>query len=113
MTVAEIPAPQISNQNILTPSPAAINPLEIPKAENLLQNGTMTYGGEVKISHELEIKVSSTDGKLKGDEIGKLLTAELKKDNKLVNDIKNQIGSNASFGVTSSPKAISEPQFGQ
>jgi hypothetical protein len=113
VTVAEIPAPQISNQTILTPSPAAINPLEIPKAENLLQNGIMTYGGEVKISHELEIKVSSTDGKLKGDEIGKLLTAELKKDNKLVNDIKNQIGSNASFGVTSSPKAISEPQFGK
>jgi len=102
-----------TNPNLLTPTPApaAINPTVLPEFKSLTAEGNVNYGGEVKISHELEIKVSSTDGRLRGDEIGKLLTAELKNNNKLVNEIKNQVN-NASFGVTSSPSAIENPQFG-
>ena len=99
------------NQTTTTPRPNQVSTTEIPKGEILMGGGNVNYGGEVKISHELEIKVSSPDGRLRGDELGKLLTAELKNNNKLVNEIKNQVN-NASFGVTSSPSAIENPQFG-
>jgi len=110
-TITEIPALQTPEiQSLISPSPVAINPLEISKAENLMTNNNVTYGGEVKISHEMEIKVSSTDGKLKGDELGKLLKDEIKRNNQLAGEIGRAING-ADLGALKKPGAISEPQF--
>jgi hypothetical protein len=110
-TITEIPALQTPEmQSLISPSPAAINPLEIPKVENLMTNNNFNYGGEVKISHEMEIKVSSTDGKLKGDELGKLLKDEIKRNNQLAGEIGRAING-ADLGALKKPGAISEPQF--
>jgi hypothetical protein len=110
-TITEIPALQVPEiQSLISPSPAAINPLEIPKAENLMTNNSVIYGGEVKIAHEMEIKVSSTDGKLKGDELGKLLKDEIKRNNQLAGEISRAING-ADLGALKKPGAISEPQF--
>ena len=110
-TITEIPALQTPEiQSLISPSPAAINPLQIPKVENLMTNNNVNYGGEVKISHEMKIEVSSTDGKLKGDELGKLLKDEIKRNNQLAGEIGRAING-ADLGALKKPGAISEPQF--